>query len=49
MIVPGSRQRIAAADSAFMFALTAPVPPIVPMASPCLPGFMLRKQAGEPR
>lgn len=43
-IIPGSRQKLAAADSAFMFALTAPVPPIPPMATPCLPGFLLRKQ-----
>jgi len=45
MIIPGTRQKIAAADSAFMFALTAPVLPIPPMVSPCLPGFMNKRQA----
>jgi hypothetical protein len=44
-ILPGTRAKIAAADSAFMFALTAPVKPIEPMASPHLPGGLLRKQA----
>lgn len=44
-ILPGTRQKLAAADSAFMFALTAPVPPISPLASPCLPGFMQKRQA----
>jgi len=45
MIIPGTRQKIAAADSAFMFALTAPVLPIPPMASAHLPGGLLKRQA----
>lgn len=42
MIIPGSRQQIAALFTKNLF---APVRPIEPMESPCLPGFMAKKQA----
>jgi len=45
MILPGTRAKIAATDSAFMFALTAPAKPIPPMESPHLPGGLLKRQA----
>lgn len=42
MVKPGSRQAIAQIVFA---AVNAPVKPIEPMVTPCLPGFMTRKQA----
>jgi hypothetical protein len=42
MIRPGTRQRVAALIASY---LAAPVRPIEPMASPCLPGFLTKRQA----
>ena len=41
-IQPGQRQKIAALIFAHVH---APVKPIAPMESPCLPGFMNKRQA----
>jgi hypothetical protein len=46
VIKPGSRQAVAALIFAYVH---APVKPIEPMVSPCLPGFLLKKQGGDPR
>lgn len=46
MTKPGSRQRIA---QLIAQKLAAPVKPLAPLPSPCEPGFLTRKQAGDPR
>lgn len=48
MITPGTRQHLAKLDAQHIYRLLRPAP-IEPMASPCLPGFLTRKQAGDPR
>jgi len=47
-IAPGARQQRVKDDAQHIYRLLRPAP-IEPMASPCLPGFLTRKQAGDPR
>lgn len=43
-MTPGSRQKVAQIIAKHVESLLRPQP-VVPMASPCEPGFMSRKQA----
>lgn len=44
MSTPTTRQSLAREDAAHLYRLMRPAP-VEPMASPCLPGFMQKRQA----